>query len=693
MAEETYVGRYRGCDLYYYRDIDKHGSPCLPLFFADLATIKEEINKMREAPPPPPPPPPEEPPEEPPFVPPLDEVDEEPPPIIPPPPPPPLPPPEFEIPALPWYAAWLKPVLEYIGELTESVVNFVSPFFAPIGEVANNIVGLPAAAVNAIKEAAGDILERQRNRGSAIAVSTVEEILAGTPQWMVDLQKGIEGLETGILAEYTKAVDVETYEESPLSGEAAVEALETMRGSLIAAAIANFTIHALIEAGSLGQFEFMRDLDSMVASKYGLNALIERATMLPIEKAMLIPAEQEWFSRHPNMIPTYSDLINMVVKEVIDLDRFKAEMLKLGFRHEWSQFIWDAHFRPPAWEQLVTAYHRGAISEDELMTLKVLVDLDPRYDVVWDNLIEQIPAYSELVNQLVKEVIDRDEFLKYMKWYGFDEKWATRIWDAHFLPPALGDIITAWRRGIIDEKRVDDLMILVDLDPRFKEIFDTRKHIDPTITLARYMFETGAIDEDRVKEIVARQGYLPEDIDPITEFIVRFQERRFRTYYLRALATGAVYGAYTGEEVIEEVTAVGYRKEVGEWMLKTAEARKKTTEARRKAPAPKLLGLGDLKKSYARDLFDEDVFRRELLVRNYEVGDVDLLIGLMNLDKVTTEAGGRKIALSQTELLNAWRYEEVNEDYVRTELILRGLTEDEVNILLNTKRKQWGVVG
>ncbi|GAH75050.1 unnamed protein product, partial [marine sediment metagenome] len=263
-------------------------------------------------------------------------------------------------------------------------------------------------------------------------------------------------------------------------------------------------------------------------------------------------------------------------------DRFKAEMLKLGFRPEWSQFIWDAHFRPPSWEQLVTAYHRGAISEDELMTLKVLVDLDPRYDVVWDNLIEQIPAYSELVNELVKEVIDMDEFLKYMKWYGFDEKWAKRIWDAHFLPPALGDIITAWRRGIIDEKRVDDLMILVDLDPRFKEIFDTRKYIDPTITLARYMFETGAIGEDRVREIVARQGYLPEDVDPITEFIIRFQERRFRTYYLRALATGAVYGAYTGEEVLEEVTAVGYRKEVGEWMLKTAEARKKTTEARRK---------------------------------------------------------------------------------------------------------------
>jgi len=124
-------------------------------------------------------------------------------------------------------------------------------------------------------------------------------------------------------------------------------------------------------------------------------------------------------------------------------------------------------------------------------------------------------------------------------------------------------------------------------------------------------------------------------------------------------------------------------------MIRTAQVQARTREARRKAPAPKLLGLGDLKKSYARDLIDEDVFRRELMTRNYEIGDVDLLITLMDSDKVTTEAGGRKIALSQSELLNAWRWDEVGEDYVRTELQLRGLTLDEANILINTKRKQW----
>ena len=381
----------------------------------------------------------------------------------------------------------------------------------------------------------------------------------------------------------------------------------------------------------------------------------------------------------------------MVVKEVITLDQFKAEMLKLGFREQWSQFIWDAHFVPPDWTQLLQAYYRGAISREELMTFKVLVDLDPRYDKVWDAQIEVIPPYSELVNELVKEVITLEEFTKYLRWHGFDEKWAKRIYDGHFLPPSLGDILTAWRRGLIDEARVDELMILVDLDPRFKEIFDTRKYVDPSITMARYMFETGAIDRDRLTELVARAGYLPDDIEAIVDFIVRFQERRYQRSYLIALRTGLMRGVIPKEELTQAVLDTGLSKGVAEWMIKTAEVRRRIAEAKAPVVKAKILTLPDLRKSFMRDIMDEDTFRMELMGRGYEVGDVDVLVTLLKGDKVTEEAGGRKIALSQSELLNAYRYGEITEDVLRTELQLRGLSVDEVEILIRTKKKQWGM--
>jgi hypothetical protein len=672
---EIYVAEYRDCDIYYYPAKDKYGTPCVPLVFDSLLKIRYEIDKLREAEKEAPPTPPEEPvkpPEEPPKPP------EE---------------PTFELPALPWYAAWLKPVLEFIGALAESIVNFFAPIFDPIKDVASNIIGLPSKLVDDFVKGVGSMLGSARDTGAGIAVDTISQVAEGTPAWMTTLSDELEKIYSPILKGYAEAADVATYEHSVLEGEEAVKALEDMKGKVLATAIINFGLHALVESGSLGQFEFMKELDTMVTSKFGMDRLIERATMLPLEKAVLIPAEYEYNKRYPVSIPTYTDLITMVVKEVIKLDRFKAEMLKLGFKEEWAQYIWDAHFKPPDWTDLRSAYYRGAITPEQLMSFKVLVDLDPRYDVVWDNLIEQIPPYSELVNELVKEVIDRPTFTKYMKWYGFDEAWAKRIWDAHFIPPAQGDLLTAWRRGLITEDRLDSLMVLVDLDPRFKDIFDTRKYIDPGIRTGRYMFEAGAIDRDRVKQIVQREGYAPDDVEPIVEFLTTFQEREFRTSYLRALATGTIYGAYTEEELRKEVKAAGYSDAVADWMLKIAEVREKTSGARKKAPGPKLLTEGNLKRAYVMDYITEDVLRTELGVRGYPVGDVDILVRLLTEEKVTEQAGGQKLALSQSELLNAMRYNEMSEDQVRIELQLRGLTPEETDVLIRTKRKQWGEAG
>lgn len=511
--------------------------------------------------------------------------------------------PFIEVGGLPWYASWLKPIIDYIGVLTESVVNFFEPVFKPIGEIAKGIATIPANIVGAFSEQIGRIIQKSVNKGTDVAVQSVAEAVAESPDWVKDMRSQIDVIQGALVEGYSEALNPETYEKSPLGGEAAVEALQTMKSKLVTMAILNFGLHALVESGSLGQLEFMKDLDSIVVSKFGMNALIERATMLPIEKAVLIPAEQEWFKRHPNLIPAYTDLINMVVKEKITIDEFKGEMLKQGFNPSWSQLIWDAHF----------------------------------------------------------------------------------------IAPSLGDLLTAWRRKLITDERLDELMILVDLDPFYKEIFDTRKYVDPTLRMGRYMYEAGSIDDERLTDIVLRQGYTEEDTLPIVDYLSTFQERGFRTSYLRALATGSVYGAYSEEELRAEVAEAGLSDEVADWMLKTAEVRRRTSIARKKTPAAKLLTLGNIKQGYIEDDISEDDLRTRLAIMGYESGDIDILINQLRRSKVTTVAGGRKLALSQSELLNAWKYKEVEEDFVRTELQMRGLSTLEVEILLATKKKQWGV--
>ncbi|GAG77200.1 unnamed protein product, partial [marine sediment metagenome] len=290
-----------------------------------------------------------------------------------------------------------------------------------------------------------------------------------------------------------------------------------------------------------------------------------------------------------------------------------------------------------------------------------------------------------------KEVITQKEFEKNLQWHGFDKKWASRIWDAHFQPPDLGDILTSWRRGEITEDRVDELMLLVDLDPRYKQQFDTRKYYDPSITIGRYMFELGSIGEEGVKEIVHRQGYFPEHVDVITEYIVQFQERLWRRRYIVQLQRGYARRVISEDELRAAVKDASYTDGVADWIIKTADVQREIAVKSDPEVKRRLLGLGDLKKAFATDKINEDEYRSELMIRGYEIGDVDLLITMEDEKKVTTEAGGRKLALSEAQLLNAWKFGHVTRDYVEVELQLRGLTTDEVNILLDTKESQWGL--
>ena len=611
-------------------------------------------------------------------------------PVKPEPEPEPAPIPVFVTPELPWYMSWLGPVLVYLGSLTEAVINFVDPWFQPLRDMATGLTELPAAIIQAMVDKVGDVMGGARDTGADLATNTVSEVLRGTEPWMEPAQANVSTIEEAGRTQIQGAVDEIKDSKEAMEGPAAVAALENLSNQVYAAAIVNFGLHAVIESGTLGQVEFMRDLEPMVLSKLGMDEIVKQRNMIPIQKAVIEPAIQEWASHHPHAIPGAADLINMVVKEKISLDEFKASMLKLGFKTQWSQLIWDAHFRAPDWSQLLNAYYRGAISRAQLDKFKVLVDLDPVYDAIWDAMIEVIPPMSELINERVKEVIDQPTFYKYMAYYGVDNVWADRIWDAHFIPPSLGDLLLAWRRGVIEEGELDGLMVLVDLDPRFKAIFDTRKYIDPSLTLARFMFETGAIDRARLLELVLREGYTPEDAEAVTVALTRFQERRFRTSYLLAMATGVTYGAFTESELTKAVTDAGYQEPVAGWMMKLGETKRATVLARKKGGGPKLLGLGDLKKAYLLDKITGDQLTTELMTRGYEVGDVTILVALLEDEKVTEGAGGRKVALSQAELLNAWRYGELTEDSLRIELGLRGLDQGEIDILVATKKKQWG---
>jgi hypothetical protein len=299
----------------------------------------------------------------------------------------------------------------------------------------------------------------------------------------------------------------------------------------------------------------------------------------------------------------------------------------------------------------------------------------------------QIPGYGDLINMLVKEKITREDFETNFSYMGFNKDWAEKIWDAHFQAPGLNDILTAWRRGEITEAKVDELMILVDLDPAYKQVFDTRKYVDPSLSLARYMFETGSIDAARVSEIVKRSGFREDDAATIADWVIKFQERRYRQRYLTTLATGYARGVVDLPELRKSVTDAGFSQGTADWIVKSADIRKEIASRGSATRGPKLLAIGDLKKAYIYEKLSEDQFRTELQVRGYETGDIETLIEVINLDRPETGEGKKVIALSVSQMLQAFLKGVWTEDKTRIELSLRGLSLDEVNTLLEIQKR------
>ena len=310
------------------------------------------------------------------------------------------------------------------------------------------------------------------------------------------------------------------------------------------------------------------------------------------------------------------------------------------------------------------------------------------FNSVWQ---PEIPNTQDLINMVVKEKMSLDDFKQYMLQQGFAEKWSQLIWDAHFNAPDLNDVLTAWRRGIIDENRVDELMILIDLDPRFKNIFDTRKYRDPSMQETRLMFETGAISANDVPNYVHRLGFAPEFEEAMTSFLLHFQERRYKTRYITQLMTAFAQEKIGEEEVKAAVKDIGFTEATADIIIKTSLLRRKTYATKTESTVEKALTLGELKKAYVEDIITEQELRNTMLSRGYNLTDVNIVVSLLNKDKIVETEGRRVVVLTIAEMVNAWRYSVISEDTLRTNLLSRGLDLNEIDILINTKKKSWGL--
>lgn len=604
--------------------------------------------------------------------------------------------PVVEIPELPWYLSWLTPVLKYIAELTGSVMNYfvsyILPYFKPIADLAPTLL---------------DIYTTVQQIGSPLTLL----LPINTNKARDALANALAGNVPALL----RLVDPEAWFVPGTSDHDVAAKLGDLRGETNTIVTTLNLIAFMAELASLGQVEAAQGFVESYLKMFPVQETVSKALTTQLEAAWIKPIQRQINAKWLPERPDVNELINEVVKEVITLDQFVDIMLGKGFAPVWSQRIWDAHFIQPNYQNLQFAYWRGFVKDDELDHYLKLWDLDPRYnDRIWKPLLKQIPPYQELVNERVKEVISQSTFAEGLAGWGFKGDWGKRIWDAHFIPASFIDFLTAMRRkqsvnipvaegtpvphtfGADVPKDIDvvkQLSVLADYDPRYWDFFKTRIYNDPSPRMSMWAYDAGAIDDVQMREIVHRYGYTPDAEAWFGDMLIKFQERPWVTRYLTALQTAYIQEAITADELEARVIAIPRNKNIAGWMVKIADVRKEILAKAPSAEKLKLLSDSDLRKAYSWDKIDADKLRSELLLRGYSLADIEILIEVVNEEKQATIEGGMKKGLTIAELFDAMRYEFKTEEQVRTELMLRGMQMDDADVLIKTRKAKWVMGG
>jgi len=605
------------------------------------------------------------------------------------------------------------PILNALGDIKDSIWGAITGTGGAILDIASLGASVVTGFFSVLLTKIPEILSKSNIAFAETISKNIIDVTSGSPDWAKDLHGIEKKLLEIVRIPISVVMNTDKFIPKEPTPENYIKGATQLADELLVVDIGARHLATIVEASSFGQIEAFSDLISDAVAIADLQTKAKTVYSYPTEMGILEPYRQAINMKYPNYIPTYADLINMRVKEKLDEDEFNMALARQGYNKYWAGKIWDAHYMAPSYGEILKAKYRTDMTEERFLELLKIVDLDEIYnEEVWLPNVGEIPVVSELINQRVKEVIPQSLLDLNLKKWGYDPIWGKRIWDAHFIPPSLSDILTAYRRQVpvtipeIDEETgepkprnvkkldLDDvhgLMKLVDLDPRYETIFDTRLYEDPTIRDARYMFEIGAYDEAKVRDVLRRRGYNPTDQENLTKYLISFRERGYYTKYLTAVQTAYMQGAVNDAFVDKACLTPDYPKGIAFWIKEIANVRKMIRESTAITGGAKILTLGELKRGYLRDVISEDDFRIRLTMLGYNITDIDILIKILAKDKLTEDEGRRVVVLTVAQLLQAFRFDKLTEDEVKARIMLKGLDQQETDLLIETKKAQWGV--
>lgn len=310
----------------------------------------------------------------------------------------------------------------------------------------------------------------------------------------------------------------------------------------------------------------------------GIPSVTAAIAITPTAIGLLQPLRYALNERWTPMIPPSTDLVRFSVREVYQPERreallafypgepYQSYMAKLGYRPEFAEHYWMAHWVLPSVSQLNDMLYRGIIDRERWEEYV-------RYN---DYIPEMIPnlgdiIYSPYTRVDIRRIYDmglatRDEMYENYRWLGYDHEHAEKMTIWSMVYEEFPVLLAQYQNGWITIEDVKTSLIELGMpEDRAERLLRTRiepqqplrlaDQRDLTMSAVARLYILGQMEEGEARELLMDMGYDEREADYILTLYSL-------TYNNRDLTPSQVMNAI-GEEILSLDFGTTYMRYLG----------------------------------------------------------------------------------------------------------------------------------
>lgn len=284
---------------------------------------------------------------------------------------------------------------------------------------------------------------------------------------------------------------------------------------------------------------------------------------------------QSTFKLIPNRIPNIAECILLYYRGLIDKTQYQELCKRNGFENDLSLELFESQKKLLSEGDLVAAWRRGIITEDDLNKNLVKHQYTENDINNIKRVTEFYPSPPDLIRFAVREVytpetkaiygMDKDfpsEFLQAAAKAGLNSEQAVNYWAAHWELPSINQGFEMLHRGVISQEELNTLLKSLDVMPFWRDKLTQISYNPLTRVDVRRMYSLGVLDKEGVKRAYLDIGYNESNADLMTDFTIKYESNEDA-----GLTRSSIINAYkkdliTQDQFLQYMKRLGYTESI-----------------------------------------------------------------------------------------------------------------------------------